>query len=214
MYGQQDLNLQERNGLYEPGVFDGVLKNVEERDTTTGKPILVFELQAEDGRVYDHSEWPVDNGDSKKLKNQMERIGIIMSRFIPKDKVVDMKGVTDWLSYRRFVINALGNSYKNVPIQFKLVPNNYDEDNPKVQFPLYKGGLVLKGDRDLKFSKKEQEEVAKYNKLLRAKLDNENSAGSIPSVSQQAATTYGGDVQGESNGPATSQAEDDDSELY
>ncbi len=211
MYGQQDLDLQERNGLYEPGVFNGVLHSVEERDTTTQKPILVFSMKAEDGRIFDHTEWPVENGDTKKLKNQMERIGIIMSRFVDKSKITNMTGVSDWLSYRRFVINTLGNSYKNVPITFKLVPNNYDEDNPRVQFPLYKGGLVLQNsERELKLSKNEEEEVVKYKKLLAKKLGNEENAGSMPSVTEQA-TAAG--YEATPNNGAEAQPEEE-SELY
>lgn len=207
MYGQQNnLDLKEQNRLFEPGVFDGFLHNVEERDTTTGKPILVFEFQNTDGRIFDHSEWPIEDGDPKRLKNQMERIGVIMSRFVDEAKITNMTGVTDWLTYRRFVINTLGNSYKNVPISFKLVPNNWDEDNPKVQFPLYKGGMVLQnGGRKLAFSKNEETELVKYKKLLAKKLNGEDNAGSIPPVSDQASP------QTDAGEPA---AEESTDELY
>ena len=189
MYGQQQLDLSEGgNRLYEPGVFDGSLAAVEERQTTTGKDVLVFVLQATDGRVYDHTEWPQD--DPKKMKNQLERIGVIMSRFVDENRVISMTGVTDWLSYRKFVINTIGTANKGVAIQFKLVPDTWDEENPKVKFPLYKGALI-RGDSDrypLRLSKKEDEEIVVYKDLLTKKLAKQNGAESMPSVAEQANT--------------------------
>jgi hypothetical protein len=192
MYGQQKLDLSEGgNRLYQPGVFDGELAAIEERQTTTQKDVLVFVLRADDGRVYDHTEWPQD--DPKKMKNQLERIGVIMSRFIDEGRVATMTGVTDWLTYRKFVINTVGTANKGVSIQFKLVPDTWDEENPKVKFPLYKGALIRKDSEryPLKLSKKETEEIAVYKDLLTKKLANQNGADSMPSVADQA--TSGGE---------------------
>ncbi len=187
MYGQQNLDLSEGgNRLYEPGVFDGELSAIEERQTTTNKDVLVFVLQADDGRVYDHTEWPQD--DPKKMKNQLERIGVIMSRFIDEGRIMTMAGVTDWMTYRKFVINTVGTANKGVAIQFKLVPDTWDEENPRVKFPLYKGALIRRdSDRyPLKLSKKETEEIAVYKDLLTKKLAKQNGAENISSVADQA----------------------------
>lgn len=205
MYGQQKLDLSEGgNRLYEPGVFDGTLLAIEERQTTTGKDVLVFVLQADDGRVFDHTEWP--NDDPKKMKNQLERVGVIMSRFIDEGRVMTMTGVTDWLSYRKFVINTVGTANKGVGIQFKLVPDTWDEENPKVKFPLYKGALIRKdSDRyPLRLSKKETEEIAVYKALLAKKLANQNGAENMPSVADQA----------DSANQSASEMADDNSPIY
>lgn len=205
MYGQQNLDLSEGgNRLYEPGVFDGELLAIEERQTTTQKDVLVFVLQADDGRVYDHTEWPQD--DPKKMKNQLERIGVIMSRFIDEGRIMTMTGVTDWLTYRKFVINTVGTAHKGIAMQFKLVPDTWDEENPRVKFPLYKGALIRKdSDRyPLKLSKKETEEIAVYKDLLAKKLAKQNSAENIPSVTDQATNS----------GETKTNADPSDSPIY
>lgn len=195
MYGNQakmDLSVSEENYLSEPGVYEGRLESVTAAETKKGKPALIFKFVGRQVTVTGEGQTaPVENAvegsaslyelpktDEVQIENQMNRVGVIMSRFVGDETAKNIVGVTDWDSYRKWVINTLGVRYKNVPVVFKMVPDTYNQDNPGVKFPQYKGGMVLKTDVKPSFglSSKEITE-AQQLKLLRANIAAAKAAG-------------------------------------
>jgi hypothetical protein len=164
MYGQTNaIDLTESQGgnyLSKPGVYEGKIKSIEAKDTKAGKPALVFSFEGKEvnvtgegttelvpnGSSGEFNHYELQQTDPTKAQNQINRIGVMMLRYAPADVVKAQAGVTDWDSYRRFVVNTCQPQLANTVIVFKVVPNVYDPENPGIQFPRYKGAMVKKTD--------------------------------------------------------------------
>lgn len=195
MYGQTNaIDLTESQGgnyIYKPGVYEGKIKSIEAKDTKTGKPALVFNFEGREvvvtgdgttevvsgGSSGEFSHYEMPQTDPTKAQNQINRVGVIMLRYAPGDVVKAMAGVSDWDSYRRFVVNTCSPQLANTTIVFKLVPNVWDPENPGIQFPKYKGAMVKKADVKPGFKLSDNELAdAKTLEDLRAKQRQVSSA--------------------------------------
>ncbi len=204
MYGGEQIDLEESsssNYINDPGVYEGVLKEIKKYETKSGSPAIVFVFEGfpvtiiadgstkkiESGSTGEISIFEMPQSDPDKAKKQMERIGVIMKRFISEQIVKGMAGVTDWETYRDFIINQLKGKFEKIPVVFKVTADVWDSSNPGVSIPKYKGAVTLKSKVTSSFGLSSKE-LTEVNTLASLRAQKAQQTTSSPGTVAQQAT--------------------------
>lgn len=113
-----------------PGKYEDVrLIKVEagtstKKDESSGKRILTFLFQTKDGQQHQRTEWDTD--DEKKANNMTIRVGHIMSKFLPKDRLT-FSGST-FEEYSNWVVATLNSvDFKSQAVDILITGNVYNK---------------------------------------------------------------------------------------
>lgn len=162
------------------------------KDGAEGKNIITFLFQTEDGQQHQHTEWDIDASDAKaadKAKNMTIRIGHILSKFLPKDRLVS--NANSFLDYSNWVMSMINSvDYKNVPVDILVTGNVYQKKATSAftGFPPF----IAKHGEPLNFSNNQLLDNQKYYAFKQGQsnpqADNDNSSAQQGSFGAGTAT--------------------------
>lgn len=96
-------------------------------DGTQGKQIITFLFTTPDGTAHQHTEYEVlttDTGWEKKASNMLKRVGHIMSKFVPKDRLSQDSATFE--DYGKWVVATLSSvPFKDQKVDLLITGNVY-----------------------------------------------------------------------------------------
>lgn len=115
-------------GKYENCTLDDVtFGKTTKGDGTEGKEIITFKFKTPEGMLHQKTEYAVTTADDKwesKIKNMQKRIGHIMSKFVPKDRLVQQSET--FAAYGQWVVATLKSvAFKDVKVDILITGSVY-----------------------------------------------------------------------------------------
>lgn len=96
-------------------------------DGTSGKQIITFTFSTPEGMLHQHTEYeslPGEKDSEKKTANMLKRIGHIMSKFVPKERLTQQSAT--FADYGNWVVSTLTSvGYKDQKVDLLLTGNVY-----------------------------------------------------------------------------------------
>lgn len=185
MFGSDKETKYESDSIIIPTLQPGIYRNAEltkveflqlqKKDKSLGKKALIFTFTAENGETHQHTEY--ESTDKDKAKNMVKRVGHILLRYVPEEKLVQNNQTFD--SYAKWVIATLGDAYKGVKVDLKICGSVYtNQDDKKIAksgFPNYIGFITRAGG-ELAFSQKEVTSNKEYSEFRNEKPDSDQTS--------------------------------------
>ena len=153
----KNLTIDENN-RFDGGIHSGVIiekisyENAK-KDGTSDKTVIRVTFEGEKGESYTHTEFPVTDGDEKKIESQMKRLKRIVKEVTKTDFATNF---TSWEECANSFIRSLGN-YSSVKLQIKLLYN----DKGYLEMPKYDPTVRNMSEPTLSISKSEEPKLVK-----------------------------------------------------
>jgi hypothetical protein len=123
-------------------------------------PFLKFHFKGEDGQLNNHTEWPIEDGDAKKIANFMKRIKHICTKFVPE---VNLSGST-FEEFAGQVIALLTPHFGKVKVRIKLTYSYSNYVSIPRYVPFIESMAVAKDESQLKIKSVEDGGIDKMVK--------------------------------------------------
>ncbi len=159
MYGTtNNVELNKDTLPFEAGINNNVvIKNVSfenaKKDGTSDKTVIRVTFEGEKGQSYTHTEFPITDGDDKKIESQMKRLKRIVKEVTGNEFPTNF---TSWEDCATSFIRSLGN-YATTKLQIKLLYN----DKGYLEMPKYDPTVRNMNEPTLSISKSEETKLVR-----------------------------------------------------
>jgi hypothetical protein len=170
-------------GIFDNAEFLGAKleTGLAKEDGTALTDRLTFSFKTADGSPFSHSELKPDEGKEdfdKKSTNLSKRVGHILSKFYPKEALVQQN--TTWEGYAAWVVNMANGANKTQKVKLAIAGSVYDGKG-RTGFPGYPP-FIKKAGEDLSFDQNHLRSNKEYEDFMSAKADTTGASAGAAGV--------------------------------